>query len=169
MDGHTGKALVMEALEMVAAGRSIEGVIHHSDRGCQYTSSEHRPPHVTTGHDGHMSRKGNCWDNASAESFSATLQTEPSHRRPWSTRQSATDVANEYIALFYNSSRLHWFAGGLSAIDYERAFDDSAGQAAKTICQPKRGKFKFCSMVDNCDFDTFRQYKCYSFGVNWAI
>jgi transposase InsO family protein len=107
MDGHTGKALVMEALEMVAAGRSIEGVIHHSDRGCQYTSREHRPPHVTTGHDGHMSRKGNCWDNASAESFSATL---------------------------------HWFAGGLSAIDYERAFDDSAGQAAKTICQPKRGK-----------------------------
>ena len=130
IDDHMRKALVIEALESAAEGRPTQGVIHHSDRGSQYTSGEYRSLMSRLGMTVSMSRKGNCWDNAPAESFFATLKTELIHRRPWPTKQSAIDAVNDYIALFYNSSRRHSFTGGLSPIDYERAFDNSAALAA---------------------------------------
>jgi putative transposase len=77
-----------------------------------------------------MSRTGNCWDNAVAENFSATLKSEFIHRRPWPKRQSTIDVINAYMALFYNSSHRHWFTGGLNSVNYQRAVDNRAAQAA---------------------------------------
>jgi putative transposase len=125
-----GHRVFIEALESAAGSRPTQGVIHHSDRGSQYTSGAYQPLMSRLGMAVSMSRKGNRWDNAPTESFFATLKTERIHRRPWSTRQSVIDAVNEHIALFYNSSRRHWFTGGLSPVDYERAFDNWAALAA---------------------------------------
>ncbi len=77
-----------------------------------------------------MARKGNCWDNAPAERVFATIKTELIHRRPWPTKEVARHAISEYIAGVYNCSRRHSFTGGLSPLDYERAFDKKAARAA---------------------------------------
>ena len=74
-----------------------------------------------------MSRKGNCWDNAVAESFFGTIKTELLDRRPWTTRAGAKRAIAEYIELFYNAQRLHSRLGYVSPAEYERA---SAWEAA---------------------------------------
>jgi putative transposase len=77
-----------------------------------------------------MSRKGNCWDNAVAESFFATLKTELIHRRPWPTRAVARKAIDRYISEFYNSRRRHSFVDGASPIEFEKAMRDSQALAA---------------------------------------
>jgi transposase InsO family protein len=89
--------------------RPGQGLLHHSDRGCQYTSGDYREKLAEHGIVVSMSRKGNCWDNAVAESFFATLKTELVHRRSWRTRLELRDAAFEYIEAFYNRRRLHSF------------------------------------------------------------
>ena len=130
IDDNMRTGLVIKALESAAQSRSTDGVIHHSDRGSQYTSKEYRNLMSRLGMTVSMSRKGNCWDNAPVESFFATLKTELIYRKPWPTKQPAIDAVNEYIALFYNTSRRHSFTGGFSPIDFERAFDNAAAFAA---------------------------------------
>ena len=83
------------------------GLLHHSDRGCQYTSSDYRRLLAERGIVVSMSRRGNCWDNAVAESFFATLKTEMVYRRRWSTRLELRAALFEYIETFYNRRRLH--------------------------------------------------------------
>ena len=83
------------------------GLLHHSGRGCQYTSSDYRQALAANGIEVSMSRKGNCWDNAVAESFFATLKNELIHARPWSGRYQLRSAVFEYIEVFYNRRRLH--------------------------------------------------------------
>lgn len=101
-------ALPLKALEMAIGRRGPEAnVLHHSDRGCQYTSAEYRSALAAIGAEVSMSRKGNCWDNAVAESFFSTLKTELVHRSKWATKLELRAAVFEYIELYYNRRRLH--------------------------------------------------------------
>jgi transposase InsO family protein len=101
-------ALPMAALKMAIQRRRPEaGLLHHSDRGCQYTSYEYRTALARHGVTVSMSRRGNCWDNAVAESFFATFKNELVHGRSWSSRLELRAAAFEYIESFYNRRRLH--------------------------------------------------------------
>jgi len=82
-------------------------LLFHSDRGCQYTSAAHRDALAAAGITVSMSRKGNCWDNAVAESFFATLKSELIYRRRWRTHLELRNALFEYIEVFYNRRRLH--------------------------------------------------------------
>jgi transposase InsO family protein len=87
--------------------RPTKSLMHHSDRGCQYTSASYREQLISLGISVSMSRKGNCWDNAVAESFFATLKRELISRRTWRTRLDVRRATFEYIETFYNRRRLH--------------------------------------------------------------
>ncbi len=97
------------ALHVRRPGRDL---LHHSDRGSQYTSDEHVRILRRRGITISMSRSGECYDNAVAESFFATLKTEMIHRRRFATRSEATSAIFRYIETFYNRERLH------STLDY---------------------------------------------------
>ncbi len=122
-------SLPLAALEMALRRRRPgPGLMHHSDRGCQYTSAEYRAALADLGATVSMSRKGNCWDNAVAESFFSTIKTELIHDRPWKGRLELRSALFEYIEVFYNRRRLH------SSLDYrtpaEVERDHDAAQAA---------------------------------------
>jgi transposase InsO family protein len=105
--------LTLTALQnAVQKRRPAAGLLHHSDRGCQYTSAEYRQRLAALGVTISMSRTGNCWDNAVAESFFATLKTELVHRRRWRSALELRAALFEYIEVFYNRRRLH------SSLDY---------------------------------------------------
>lgn len=107
------RQLCLDALDMAIRERDPgPGLIHHTDRGCQYTSADYRRELDDRGFICSMSRKGNCWDNAVAESFFGTLKSEVLYRRPLATRKEARAVIFEYIESYYNRKRLH------SAINY---------------------------------------------------
>jgi putative transposase len=106
--------LPLAALDMaVKRRRPGAGLLHHSDRGCQYTSTDYRAALAELGVTVSMSRKGNCWDNAVAESFFATIKKELVHTRSWASRLALRTAVFEYIEVFYNRRRLH------SALDYQ--------------------------------------------------
>ena len=95
---HLRTELALEALHMALGRRVPEaGLVHHSDRGCQYAADAYQ--RVLRDHAivCSMSRKGDCWDNAVTESFFATLKTKLIHRQPWPTRRGAKDAVAEYI------------------------------------------------------------------------
>jgi len=118
---HLRTELALEALGMALGIRQPErGLVHHSDRGCQYASDMYRSELAARGIVCSMSRVGDCWDNAVAESFFATLKTELIHRRPWPTKQEAKAAIHDYIATFYNPHRRHSSLGYLSPMDYEK-------------------------------------------------
>jgi putative transposase len=98
------------------------GLLHHSDRGCQYTSAEYRSALASASITVSMSRRGNCWDNAVAESFFATLKTEMVYRRSWSSRVSLREALFEYIELFYNRKRIHSTLGYTTPAEAESAY-----------------------------------------------
>lgn len=108
IDSSLSTALPLEALRRaVQRRRPAAGLLHHSDRGCQYTSNDYRQALAELGITVSMSRTGNCWDNAVAESFFSTLKNELIHRRQWRTRHELHAAAFEYIEIFYNRRRLH--------------------------------------------------------------
>ena len=116
--------LPKDALKMALTRRNTaEGLLHHSDRGCQYTSNEYRDELDAIGVTVSMSRKGNCWDNAVAESFFATLKRELVHRRRWSNRLELRTALFEYIEVFYNRRRLHSSIGYKTPAEVEHAYD----------------------------------------------
>ena len=118
---HLRTELALEALGMALGMRQPEhGLVHHSDRGCQYASDAYRAELEARGIVCSMSRVGDCWDNAVAESFFATLKTELIHRRPWPTKHEARMAIHDYIGAFYNPHRRHSSLGYLSPMDYER-------------------------------------------------
>jgi len=114
--------LVTDALRMaIWRRRPAEGLIVHSDRGSQYASKAYRRLLEANGFVGSMSRKGDCWDNAVAESFFASLKKERVHWKHYQTRIEAQQDVLDYIAMFYNSQRLHSYLDYVSPMDYESA------------------------------------------------
>jgi putative transposase len=121
------EGLTLEALAMgLARRRPRPGLVHHSDRGAQYASVEYRAVLVTHGIERSMSRTGNCWDNAVAESFFATLKVELGRDAAWPTRAKARRAVFDYIELFYNSERRHSTLGHLSPVTFERQWQRTA-------------------------------------------
>jgi putative transposase len=117
------KNLVSQSLfRAVAAKRPAEGLIHHSDRGSQYCSSEYRELLGQFEMKSSMSRKGNCYDNAPMESFWGTLKQELVHHRHYKTRQEAIQDITEYIEVFYNRQRRQERLGYLSPAAYMQKF-----------------------------------------------
>jgi transposase InsO family protein len=118
--------LVVEALNMAIARRKpASGLIHHSDRGSQYTSLGFTQRLRETGILGSMGRAGSAFDNALAESFYATLQTELLDRRRWQTRAELKLAIFEYIEGFYNRRRRHSALGYLSPEEFERRWSQN--------------------------------------------
>jgi putative transposase len=114
------RRLALEALKMALADRQpARGLIHHSDRGSQYASLEYQQLLAAHGIIGSMSRSGDCWDNAVAESFFATLKVELVYQTQWCTRAQARTAIFEYIELFYNRRRRHSAIGYLSPNQFE--------------------------------------------------
>jgi transposase InsO family protein len=102
------KELVIAALQMAYKRQKPEkGVIHHSDRGVQYASSEYQRLLKQYGMTGSMSRKGNCYDNACIESFHGILKRELVYQTKYKTREDAKQSLFAYIEFFYNSKRIH--------------------------------------------------------------
>jgi len=119
---HMRTELPLEALDMaIRERRPAPGLVHHSDRGSQYASRAYRKRLKDQGMKCSMSRKGDCWDNAVAESFFATLKRELIYRQSWPTKVRAMAAITEYIACFYNSWRRHTELGGVSPMKYEAA------------------------------------------------
>jgi putative transposase len=95
------------------------GLVHHSDRGSPYASDKYRDALKTHGMVPSMSRSGDCWDNAVAESFFASLRAEWVDHLHYTTRLEATKSLGEYIDRFYNPVRRHSHLGYLSPIEFE--------------------------------------------------
>lgn len=114
------RELVLDALtKALDARRPPAGLIHHSDRGSTYASDDYRRALERHEFVASMSRKGDCWDNAVAESFFATLRAELlDHLRP-ATRSDATAAIGEYIDSFYNPVRRHSHLSYVSPIEFE--------------------------------------------------
>jgi transposase InsO family protein len=102
------------------------GLMHHSDRGCQYTSVDYRTALRSLDVSVSMSRKGNCWDNAVAESFFATLKLDLIHRRTWRDVHDVREAVFEYIEVFYNRRRLHSSLGYKTPAQVEKEFARAA-------------------------------------------
>ena len=116
-------SLVTEALEHAQKERRPPpGLLHHSDRGIQYASSRFQRLLQSFGSAASMSRKGNCYDNALAESFFATLKTECLGNQIPATQQQARVMVFDYIETFYNPRRLHSALGYKSPVDFENEF-----------------------------------------------
>ena len=113
-------ALVNKALLMAIWSRKPKpGLIWHTDRGSQYASNSHRKILKQHGIKQSMSRKGDCWDNAVAESFFGTLKTELVHHEKFKTRAQAKQAIFEYIEVFYNRKRRHTANEYLSPAEFE--------------------------------------------------
>ena len=127
MADHLRTELALDALAMaLGSRRPAPGLVHHTDRGCQYTAEAYLA--VLVGHRlaASMSRAGDCYDNAMAESFFATLKTERIDARPWPTRAAARQAIFEWIEVFYNRQRLHSALGYRTPVAFELAL---AGEA----------------------------------------
>jgi putative transposase len=124
MADHMRTDLVLTALD-AALGQRIpaqSGLVFHSDRGSQYASADYRSALECAGITCSMSRKGNCWDNAVAESFFGTLKTEFVHPRIFTTREIAKTAIAEWIEAFYNRKRLHSTIGYVSPVKFEENY-----------------------------------------------
>ena len=99
------------------------GLIHHSDRGCQYTSEEFGKVAKNYGIALSLSSTGNCYDNAVAESFFHTLKTEHVYHKRFHSREEAKRSLFDYIEIFYNRQRIHSFLGYLSPEEFEQKWN----------------------------------------------
>jgi transposase InsO family protein len=117
---HLKTDLVDAALsDALARRRPADGLVFHSDRGCQYTSAQHARLAKRHGVRLSVGRRGQCWDNAVAESFFSTIKTELIHRQAWPTRKAAHQAIFEYVEGWYNTRRRHSSLGYLSPAAYE--------------------------------------------------
>ncbi len=131
MADHMRTELVADALRMALDHRRPDaGLIFHSDRGCQYTSEEFGKLLDANNVVQSLSRVGQCWDNAVAESFFATLKLELIYCNVWPTRAAARRAIKEFIEIFYNYQRLHSAIGYQSPARYEAAIAAQATEAA---------------------------------------
>ena len=122
MADHMRSELVTDALQMALARRRPEhGLIWHSDQGSQFVSLTFGQQARTAGIAQSMGSKGDCFDNAVAESFFATLKKELIHRRSWPTKPELRTEVFDYIEVFYNRQRRHSTLGQRSPADYENS------------------------------------------------
>lgn len=129
LDDHMRTSLVQQALEMAVRLREPRpGLVHHSDRGVQYASRSYQAALAELAAQPSMSRKGNCWDNAVAESFFGTLEQELVKRKHWKNLAAARLDVADYIHGFYNTERRHSTLDDISPAAFEAAF--AARQAA---------------------------------------
>ena len=144
MAHHLRTELVLGALNMALAQRRPEGVVHHSDSGSQYTSlafgKRCREMEVlpSTG------SAGNCFDNAMAESFFATLECELIDRRSFHTQAQARMAIFQFIEGWYNPRRRHSALGYLSPNDFERAVARGTPRAVRNAHRPARAVPRAC-------------------------
>jgi putative transposase len=135
MADHMRSELVVDALEMaVQRRRPAPGLIHHSDQGSQYVSLAFGQAARDAGIARSMGSKGDCYDNAVAESFFATLKKELVHRRSWPTRRELTTEVFDYIEAFYNRVRRHSTLGMLSPLEFE-----NTTRRSEDLASPLRG------------------------------
>jgi len=120
MATHLRTELVLSALESALWRRRPEGVIHHSDQGCQYTSIAFGQRCREAGVRPSTGSVGDCFDNAMAESFFATLECELLDRQRFKTQRDARMAVFDFIEGFYNPHRRHSGLGQLSPVNYER-------------------------------------------------
>jgi transposase InsO family protein len=121
MDDNMAATLTRRAFEMAVYRRQPElGVLHHSDRGSQYTDGGFRADLRAQGCIQSMSRKGDVWDNAPMESFFAQLEIELLQERRFATRGQAMQEVFDYIEIFYNRIRIHTSLSYLSPVEFER-------------------------------------------------
>jgi transposase InsO family protein len=143
MADHMRAELVVDALQMGVARRRPEaGLVHHSDQGSQYVSLTFGQQAGDAGIAVSMGSKGDCFDNAVAESFFATIKKELINRRAWKTRRELSSEVFEYIETFYNRSRRHSTLNYLSLEDYESNHDkNTRGRTNQPnqACPQKRG------------------------------
>lgn len=117
---HMRADLVCDALKMAIGLRQPgPGLIFHSDRGSQYTSAAFRELLARHQVRQSVSRPRQCWDNAVAESFFATLKVEMVYRQPLPTRRAARAAVFDYVEAFYNRKRLHSSLGYRTPVEYE--------------------------------------------------
>jgi len=129
MRADLSQELVIDALrQAIQRARPPKGLLLHSDRGVQYSSSAYRAILREHGFRQSMSRKGNCWDNAPMESFFKTMKVELVYLQSYETRSEAAKSIFEYIEVFYNRKRMH------SALDYQtpEAFEATFNQSSTT-------------------------------------
>lgn len=130
MANHMRTELVTQALSMAICQRQpTAGLIMHTDRGSQYGAESYRQLLTRHGIQPSMSRKGNCWDNAVAESFFHTLKTELIYLEDFETHEQARTGVFEYIEVFYNCQRCHSANGYLAPLAYDQAL-----KASGTLC-----------------------------------
>ncbi len=120
MDKGLGTELAVRAVRMaLLVRRPLRGLVLHTDRGVQYCAKAFRRLAEERGIVQSMSRKGDCWDNACAETFFASLKTELVGSCIFETREQARREIFEYIEVFYNRRRLHSYLGCLTPAEYE--------------------------------------------------
>ena len=119
--------LALSALRMAREARHpAPGLLHHSDRGSQYTSGAYQTELTSHGMVASMSRKGDCYDNAVAESFFSTLEFELVMKHDWHTRADARRAIFRYIETWYNPRRRHSTVGYISPAEYEQQLQAAA-------------------------------------------
>ena len=137
MDTHMRTELILEALEMAVTQRQPSGVIHHSDRGSQYTSYAFGKRCREAGIMPSMGSVGDAYDNAMAESFFASLEREVLNRRRFRSQAEARMAVFEWIEGWYNPHRRHSSLGYRSPAHYERAHERSAAWN-QSFCRLRR-------------------------------
>jgi putative transposase len=121
MSASCDEELVAKAFHMALVRRRPKaGLLHHSDRGCQYTSRAYRQRLEQAGMVVSMSRKGNCWDNAAMESFFGSLKEECVGSTIYSSHEQARLSLFEYLEVYYNRQRRHSTLGYVSPLTYEQ-------------------------------------------------
>jgi len=121
MSGNCDEKLVERALDQAIARRHPKaGLLHHSDRGSQYTSQAYQLRLEQSGIYVIMSRKGNCWDNAAMESFFGTVKNECVGSTVYSSHDEARLELFTYIEVYYNRVRRHSTLGYVSPLNYEQ-------------------------------------------------
>ncbi|HVI80427.1 MAG TPA: IS3 family transposase [Candidatus Acidoferrum sp.] len=130
-------ALTLSALRMALSRRVVEpGLVHHSDRGSQYASSDYTDLLKENGIDISMSRKANPWDNAACESFMKTLKYEEVHRSEYRDLADAKSAIHEFLEKVYNRKRLHSALGYLPPAEFEA---NLASQQKEAAARPLSG------------------------------
>ena len=128
IDSRMTKSLVIRALMMaVSLRKPPPGLIHHSDRGSQYASHAYQALLKQHGIVCSMSRKGNCWDNAPVERFFSSLKREWTGDQLYRTRQEAIADVREYVAVYYNTQRLHSTLGYKTPMNFENTLNKVSG------------------------------------------
>lgn len=131
MSAHCDELLVEMALRMaLARRRPAAGLLHHTDRGSQYTSHAYRQVLEQSGIVVSMSGKGNCYDNAATESFFGSLKDECVHRTFYRSHEEARQSLFEFLEVFYNRQRRHSSLGYLSPFAFEQQGEVTAENLA---------------------------------------